>query len=103
MKKNQRFLVIFIILISFIGGYILTYKNINEEEREGLEYYLNLNYEIEMVKDGDKFIVYYPQLGRYTFIATGDSVDEAISELESKKKEKFKIYIAQKIKIPKPK
>ena len=72
-----------------------------------IDYYMNFNYDIKIHKYSDKegggYRVSIPQLGDAAFVADGDSVEDAIINLNIVKKEIFNYYIKNKIKIEKPK
>jgi len=74
--------------------------------KKDLKYYLNLNYPIEVVKikeeDGGGYQASIPMLGRFAFVGDGDSIEEALNNLEKVKKILFKKYIDQNIPIPEP-
>jgi predicted RNase H-like HicB family nuclease len=71
-----------------------------------LEYYMGLNYHIEISKlnqeDGGGYHVCIPQLGRYGFQADGATLQEALKELEEVKRLMFKELLEQDAKIPTP-
>lgn len=73
---------------------------------KSLKYYMNLDYTIEINKlkkeDGGGYHVCIPQLGKYAFQADGDTIDEAIKNLEIIKEELFAGYLKKGIEIPEP-
>ncbi len=76
-------------------------------EREQLiEQYMNLPYRIEIVKIPDEkgggFMARLPQFGRMAAIGDGETVDEALGNLEESKRELFETYISDGIEIPDP-
>lgn len=75
--------------------------------KKNLEYYLNLNYPIEINKlsaeEGGGYIATIPQLGKYAFVGDGETIEEAIKNLEEVKEILFKKYLKEGIPIPEPK
>ncbi|MDI6766121.1 MAG: toxin-antitoxin system HicB family antitoxin [Bacteroidota bacterium] len=75
--------------------------------KKDLNYYMNLNYPIEVVKipkdEGGGFAATIPQLGRNAFVGDGETIDEAIKNLEQIKLELFEDYLKKGIPIPEPK
>ncbi len=73
---------------------------------KSLEYYLSLNYTMEVNKipenEGGGYIATIPALGKRAFIGDGDSVEEAIRNLETVKKILFTEYLEKGISIPEP-
>lgn len=71
-----------------------------------LKYYMGLNYPIEVVRisteDETGYEARIPFLGKFAFRAYGDSVDEAIENLEEVKAILFEKYIQEGIAIPEP-
>jgi antitoxin HicB len=74
--------------------------------RKDLNYYKNLSYPVEVYKipddEGGGYSACIPQLGRYAFLADGESPDEAVSNLEEVKKDLFEEYLERGIPIPEP-
>jgi antitoxin HicB len=74
--------------------------------KKDLKYYLSLNYPIEIIKipddEGGGFSACIPLLGRSAFIADGETVDEAINNLNLLKKESFGRMIENGIPIQEP-
>jgi len=68
---------------------------------------LKLRYPIEITElseeDGGGYMATIPQLGKYTFIGDGDSIEEAIKDLEEVKKYYFELFLNEGIEIPFPK
>ncbi len=75
--------------------------------KKDLNYYINLNYPIEIVKipddEGGGYSATIPQLGRNAFVGDGDTIDEAIKNLDDIKFELFEDYIKKGLPIPEPK
>jgi len=71
-----------------------------------LNYYLNLNYAIEIKKIpedlGGGWEACIPDLGREAFRADGDTPEEALSKLEEIKRELFQMYLERGVSIPEP-
>lgn len=72
-----------------------------------LDYYMTLPYIIEIkpipAQDGGGFMATIPQLGRYALLGDGDTIEEAIKDLEITKRDRFTEYIAAGVEIPEPK
>lgn len=75
--------------------------------KKDLNYYLKLEYPIEInpipKNKGGGYEAIIPQLGRYAFIGDGETIEEAIKDLEKTKKEYFRDYLQKGTKIPEPK
>ncbi len=75
-------------------------------KRKKLNYYLILDYPIEISKikdeEGGGYQVSIPLLGKYAFVGDGDTVAEALADLEEVKKYLFKKYIEKGITLPLP-
>ncbi len=73
---------------------------------KNLEYYLSLNYPVELVRhseeDGGGYMATIPQLGRYAFIGDGETVEEALASLSAIKEDMFQEYLDKGIEIPEP-
>lgn len=71
-----------------------------------IKYYMNLNYAVEIRKltedQGGGYNASIPQLGRYTFQADGESVEEVLNNLEIIKEELFELFLSRGTKIPEP-
>jgi len=70
-----------------------------------LDYYLNLNYPIEVKKsdeDGGGYSASIPMLGECAFVGTGDTVEEAIESLNSIKRYLFEDYLSKGLRIHEP-
>ncbi len=67
---------------------------------------MNLNYPIEIitipVADGGGYQARIPLLGKYAFLGDGDTIEEAINDLNTVKEYLFKKYLDENIPIPEP-
>ncbi len=74
---------------------------------KNLKYYLKLKYPIQInpipEEEGGGYEAYIPQLGKYAFVGDGETIEEALKNLEEIKKDYFKDYLRKGIKIPEPK
>lgn len=74
--------------------------------KKNLSYYLNLSYPIEIVKipddEGGGYSACIPFLGRNAFISDGETIEEAIKNLEIIKEENFTRMLQKGIPIPEP-
>ncbi len=74
---------------------------------KNLDYYLALNYPVEILKipdnEGGGYMATIPQLGRNAFVGDGNSIYEAISNLEEVKRDLFVDFLKEGIAIPEPK
>ncbi|MCX7611714.1 MAG: type II toxin-antitoxin system HicB family antitoxin [Ignavibacterium sp.] len=74
--------------------------------RKDLNYYLELSYPIEIIKipedEGGGYSACIPFLGRNAFIADGESIEEAIQNLEIIKEDNFERMLEKGIPIPEP-
>lgn len=74
--------------------------------KKDLNYYMSLPYVVELkpilVENGGGFSASIPQLGRYSLLADGDTIEEAVQNLEEIKKERFAEYIQARVTIPEP-
>ncbi len=72
-----------------------------------LEYYMKLEYPCEITplppELGPGYEACIPQLGRYAFVGTGKTVEEALKNLEIRKRKLFEKYLDEGITIPEPK
>ena len=72
-----------------------------------LDYYLNLHYslKIDYVSDDEDgyYVAHIPELGSGAFLGTGNTIKEAVEELENIKRSYFEDHIKKGIKIPLPK
>lgn len=74
--------------------------------KKDLRYYLNLDYPIEIRKikenEGGGYSASIPLLGKYAFIGDGETIEEAIENLNIVKETLFKKYLKEGIPIPEP-
>ena len=74
--------------------------------KKDLRYYLNLDYPIEIRKikenEGGGYSASIPLLGKYAFIGDGETIEEAIENLNIIKETLFKKYLKEGIPIPEP-
>lgn len=72
-----------------------------------LAYYMNLKYEIVITpipeSNGGGYEASIPELGRFTFIGDGETIKEAVADLEETKNQNFRELIAAGDFIPEPK
>lgn len=77
---------------------------ISRQVKKKLEHYISLNYPVETTKipvdEGGGYSVCIPSLGRKAFIADGDTVEEALKNLEALKEESFVRMLEKNIQIP---
>jgi predicted HicB family RNase H-like nuclease len=71
-----------------------------------LDYYMSLPYVIEVLPIseslGGGFTARLPEIGRFAITGDGETPDEAIKNLESAKRDRFKDYLKNGVKIPEP-
>ncbi len=71
-----------------------------------IEYYMALPYRMEIVKipdgKGGGFMACLPQFGRMAAVGDGESIEEALRNLEDSKRSLFETYIAEGVEIPDP-
>lgn len=74
--------------------------------KKDLNYFLNLSYPIEIIKvhdeEGCSYSACIPQLGKYTYVAHGDTIQEAESNLNDLKEYFFERDFNDGIEIPEP-
>ena len=74
--------------------------------KKTLEYYMNLNYPIQIFKipddEGGGYSASIPILGEYAFLGDGDTIEEAIENLNEVKEALFKEYLEDGIYINEP-
>lgn len=74
--------------------------------KKDIRYYMGLPYRIEIVPigeaDGGGFMAKLPQFGVQGIVGDGDTVREALEDLEANKKERFERYLAEGLSIPEP-
>jgi len=67
---------------------------------------MNLNYPIEIKKltrdEGGGYVAFIPQLGRNTFVGDGETIEEALVDLNDTKKIWFETFLEQGRSIPDP-
>ena len=73
---------------------------------KNLNYYLALNYPVEIIKieedKGGGYQACIPMLGRYAFLGDGETVAEALADLEDTKKYLFQEYLEKGLPILEP-
>lgn len=71
-----------------------------------LEYYMSLDYPVEIkrisAEDGGGYLASIPSLGRYTFVADGETPQKAYEELEEVKRMVFAQLLEEGLPIPEP-
>ena len=74
--------------------------------KKDLNYYMSLPYIVELKpipeEDGGGFSASIPQLGRCSLLADGETIEEALKNLEQIKRERFSEYIEEGLIIPEP-
>ena len=74
--------------------------------KKDVDYYLSLPYRIEVVpipeEEGGGFLARLPRFGELGIVGDGDTVEEAISDLEQNKKVRFQRYLDEGLDIPEP-
>lgn len=77
-----------------------------KNEKKDLKYYMNLKYKIEIIplseEDGGGYEARIPQLGKEAFRGYGETVEEALANLEIVKKDLFENYLKEGVPIPEP-
>ena len=72
--------------------------------KKRLDFYLTIRYPIEIVHidsaEGGGVQVSIPFLGKYAFLGDGDTIEEALKNLEETKKYLFQKYLTQGVPIP---
>jgi len=75
--------------------------------KKGLDYYLKLRYAIQIMpipeEEGGGYSACIPELGKWAFVGDGDTIEEALRNLEEVKRDYFEDYLKKGIEIPKPK
>ncbi len=73
---------------------------------KNLKYYLNLPYKIEINgipgEEGGGFFARLPQFGKFGIVGDGESIEEALADLEINKRSRFKRYLNDGLEIPEP-
>ena len=74
--------------------------------KKDLDYYMSLNYTIELVKIpeelGGGWNACIPRLGKYAIVGYGETQQEALQNLESFKRERLQDYLEEGLEIPEP-
>jgi predicted HicB family RNase H-like nuclease len=74
--------------------------------KKDLKYYLALLYKIEIVPiledEGGGYMARLPQFGTLGIVGDGDTIEEALADLEENKKDRFQQYLEEGIEIPEP-
>ncbi len=74
--------------------------------KKNLKYYLDLPYRIEInaipEEEGGGFLARLPQFGKLGIVGDGESIEEALADLEINKKSRFKRYLNEGLEIPDP-
>jgi antitoxin HicB len=74
--------------------------------KKDLNYYLSLNYLMEIIKipdsEGGGYSASIPQLGKYAFVGDGDTIEEAVNMLGEVKEFYFKKDLSAGVPIPEP-
>jgi predicted HicB family RNase H-like nuclease len=74
--------------------------------KQKLDYYLNLNYPVEYLRipeeEGGGYCAYIRQLGKAAFLGDGETIEEAIADLQVVKEFLFQDYLEKGIDIPEP-
>jgi antitoxin HicB len=76
------------------------------EMQKTLEYYLSLDYPVEIRRIDDSlgtgYVASIPSLGSYAFVGDGETPQEAYENLQAAKKEIFEDCLSQGLPIPEP-
>ncbi|GAK54128.1 toxin-antitoxin system, antitoxin component, HicB family [Candidatus Moduliflexus flocculans] len=71
---------------------------------KNLDFYLNISYPIEIEKiapdEGGGILASIPMLGKHAFLGDGETIEEALANLEEIKTYLFQKYLNQGIPIP---
>lgn len=74
--------------------------------KKNLDYYMQLSYLIEIVQipetEGGGYTASIPQLGKYAFRGDGETIDEAVHNLNEVKRDLFANYLKKGLSIPEP-
>ena len=74
--------------------------------KKGLEYYLRLPYKIEIIgipeNKGGGYLARLPQFGELGIVGDGETIEQAIEDLEENKKIRFQEYLDDGLVIPEP-
>ena len=78
----------------------------NNSQTKSIEHYLGLRYPISVrelkPEEGGGFLACIPQLGRKTFMAVGETLQEAMQSLEELRHELIPVLVADGIALPEP-
>ena len=73
---------------------------------KNLEYYMALPYRIEIhpipEEEGGGYESCIPELGRYAVVGDGETIEEALANLETTKKDRLSAYLEEGLIIPEP-
>jgi len=73
---------------------------------KNLDYYMNLKYSITIepipAEEGNGYLAFIPQLGKAAFLGSGETIEEALNDLEIVKRFFFEEWLEKGIGIPKP-
>jgi len=73
---------------------------------KNLEYYMALPYRIEIhpipEDQGGGYEACIPELGRYAVVGDGETIEEALANLETVKKDRLSAYLEEGLVIPEP-
>ena len=71
---------------------------------KNLDFYLNIPYPVEIVKidpnEGGGILARIPMLGQHAFLGDGETIEEALANLENIKTYLFRKYLRQGVPIP---
>ena len=74
--------------------------------KKGLEYYLGLHYNIEIIgipeDEGGGYLARLPQFGDLGIVGDGETIEQALEDLEKNKKARFQEYLEKGLGIPEP-
>jgi len=73
---------------------------------KNLDYYMSLEYKVEIItipeEVGGGVVARIPKLGKYAFLGDGETIEEAMDNLNNIKRELFTSYLKLGIEIPEP-
>jgi len=70
--------------------------------KNDIEYYMSLDYPIEIKKEEGTYFATIPQLGSYAFVGDGETLEEAVQDLNESKRILFEQFLKQGVSIPEP-